>query len=68
MFSWRDLVVFLAGAEFFHTLSHILIGYFFTLPLDMKFMTLTPTMNMWAIVINGIITVVLIGWATRLQK
>lgn len=68
MFSGRDLVVFLAGAEFFHTLSHILIPYFFTLPLDMKFMTLTSMFNIWAIAINGIITVVLIWWAARLRK
>lgn len=68
MFSFRDFIIFLAGAEFFHTLSHIIMIFFVNLPLNIKFMTLTPTINLWAIVINAIITIALLWWATKLPK
>jgi hypothetical protein len=63
----RDVVIFLAGAEFFHTLSHIILPYFITLPLNMEFMILTPSLNMWTIIINAIITVALLWWASRIK-
>ena len=63
----RDVVVFIAGAEFFHTLSHIFLPYFTGLPLHLKFMELTATLNAWIIVINAIITIALLWWASRLR-
>lgn len=68
MFSLRDFVIFLAGAEFFHTLSHFLLFYFLKLPMDMKVVVLTPSLNIWAIVINGIITILLLWWAHKLKR
>lgn len=68
MFSFRDLVVFLAGAEFFHTLVHIGFYYLVPLPIDLKFMILTPSTNNWSIVINLIITIVLLFWSKKLKK
>lgn len=62
----RDVVIFLAGAQFFHTISHVLLPFFGLLPLNMKFMVLTSTVNVWAIVINGVITLLLLWWATKL--
>lgn len=67
MFKLRDVVIFVAGAEFFHALSHVILPYFVSLPIDMKFMILTPTINVWAIVINTVITVALLWWASRLR-
>ncbi|MFZ2314420.1 MAG: hypothetical protein WAW86_02015 [Gammaproteobacteria bacterium] len=67
MLKLRDVVIFLAGAEFFHTLSHIILPYFITLPLNMKFLMFTPTWNVWAIIINAIITIILLWWASRLK-
>lgn len=67
MFSFRDLIVFFAGAEFFHTLTHIFLNYFVVLPINFKFVVLTPTINIWAIVINAIITIILLWWATKLK-
>lgn len=67
MFKLRDVVIFVAGAEFFHALSHVILPYFVSLPIDMKFMILTPTINVWAIIINTMITVALLWWATRLR-
>lgn len=68
MLRLRDVVIFFAGAEFFHTLSHIILPYFINLPVDMKFMLLTPTINTLAIIINAVITVALLWWAHRLKR
>lgn len=64
----RDLVVFLAGAEFFHTLSHIILPYFFSLPIDFKFMVLTPSMNLWIIIISALITIGLLWLACKMRR
>lgn len=63
----RDIVIFIAGAEFFHTLSHIILPYFITLPLDIKFFTFTSTINLLAVMVNAIITLLLLWWAYRLK-
>lgn len=68
MFSLRNILIFFAGFEFFHTISHIAMPFLVSFPLDLKFMLLTSTMNNWAIVINGIITIALLWWASRLSK
>lgn len=67
MFKLRDLVIFLAGAEFFHAISHVILPYFVTLPLNIKFMVLTSSLNIWIIIINVVITIVLLWWASRLK-
>lgn len=67
MFSFRDLILFLAGAEFFHTISHAILPYFITLPIDLKFMVLTSNMNMYVITINAIITLLLLWWSHKLK-
>lgn len=67
MFSLRDLIVFLAGAQFFHTISHMLIPYFFKLPLKYKLGFLTKKLNLFAIIANAIITLLLLWWAFSLK-
>ncbi len=68
MFKLRDVIIFLAGVEFFHTLSHIILPYFVTLPMQLNFMTLTPYLNLIIIIINAIITILLLWWASRLSR
>lgn len=68
MCSLRDVVVFFAGAEFFHTLSHIILPYLVKLPIDVAGVDFTPAYNYWAIGINGVITLLLLFWASRLKK
>lgn len=68
MFSFRDFIIFLAGAEFFHTLTHILIPLFIKLPLEINSFMFTQRMNFWAIILNAIITLLLLWWAARLSK
>ena len=66
MVTTRDIVIFFAGAEAFHTISHILIGYLHILPIKLFSITWTQQLNFWAILINAAITVVLLWWASRL--
>lgn len=64
----RDFIIFIAGAEFFHTLSHIILPFFISLPLDLNFMILTKQLNFWVIIINALITILLLWWASRLRS
>lgn len=64
----RDVIIFSAGAMAFHTLSHIAFAFFFTLPLQFSFITLTPTLNFWAIITSAIMTGALLWWAAQLKK
>lgn len=66
--SWRDFIVFLAGFECFHAVSHAMLFYTTLLPLDLGFMVLTPMMNGVATAINGVITLLLLGYASKLSK
>ncbi|QMT61649.1 MULTISPECIES: hypothetical protein [unclassified Legionella] len=68
MCNLRDVVIFLAGAAFLHTISHIVLPYFITMPLDMGFMVLTTQFNFWVIGISAIITIALLWWACKLNK
>lgn len=68
MFSLKNILIFLAGAEFFHTLSHILLPFFVELPVETKVIHLTFTLNVWAIIINAIITLVLLWWAKKVKS
>jgi hypothetical protein len=63
--STRDILIFLAGAELFHTLSHIILPYFVQLPLMTSVMEVTVSVNRWAVVINAVLTVVLLMAAKR---
>ena len=64
----RDIIIFIAGAEFFHTISHILLPFFISLPLHTSMIEVTSTVNVVAILINAIITVALLWWAKKLPR
>lgn len=68
MVSFRDFIVFLSGAEFFHTLVHVFLHYYEPLPLDLKITVLTPEFNNWSIIINFLITIALMWWASKLPS
>jgi hypothetical protein len=63
----RDIFIFLAGAEAFHTLSHVLINVSGTLPITFFNITWTQQLNLLAIIINGAITIGLLIWAARIK-
>ena len=67
----RDVLVFLAGAEAFHTLTHAWLGLSGALPVAMPFfpaVELTQGVNVLAIAINALVTGGLLLWVTRLKK
>lgn len=64
----RDIVVFLAGAEAFHTLSHIILPYAVKLPVETSYMMFSSGMNLWAILINGAITIGLLCLAAKMKR
>lgn len=64
----RDIILFFAGFEAMHTLSHIVFAYTVKLPVDMTYVVLTPTINYWGIAINGAITIGLLWLASRLKR
>lgn len=68
MISLRDLFIFLAGAAFFHTLSHIMLPYFFKLPLEVGGMHVTETFNMWVIIGSGLLTLALLWGAKKASR
>lgn len=68
MFSLRDFIIFMAGAAMFHTVSHITLAYSGILPVTVGSMEITSQVNMVAILINALITVGLLWWASRLSK
>jgi hypothetical protein len=67
MWETRDIVIFLAGAEVFHTLSHILFNYSGTLPVHFWFINWTKQLNLWGIIINALITLGLFWWIAQLS-
>jgi hypothetical protein len=64
----RDIVIFLAGVAFLHTISHFMLPYYVSLPLQTNMMTLTATGNIWVIVISAIVTVLLLLLAKWMKK
>lgn len=65
MVTKRDLFVFLAGAAFFHTISHLLVPYFFNLPLEVGGITLTSTFNNWVVGLSALLTLLLLWGAKK---
>ncbi|HRN78273.1 MAG TPA: hypothetical protein PLU71_03465 [Candidatus Dependentiae bacterium] len=64
----KEFIIFLAGAEAFHTLAHLYIALVGTLPIQFGGITITPQLNMFALIINAIITVGLLWWAQTMKK
>lgn len=68
MCALRDVVVFFAGVETMHAVSHVFMHYYVTLPLHTSFVEITAHMNNVAIVVNAVVAVLLIVWAMRMGK
>lgn len=65
--SKRDWILFAAGAEAFHALSHITIYFAGILPMKFLFIEWTPQLNLVGIVVNGLIALGLLWWADQLR-
>jgi hypothetical protein len=68
MVGLRDVAIFLAGAQTFHTLSHLWLRFSGLLPLRLRVppMTFAVGWNDGAIVINALVTALLYWWAWQL--
>lgn len=64
MLNLRDVVIFLAGAQTFHTVSHLWLRFAGVLPLRLAVPPLlwTAKRNDGAIVINAVVMVLLYWW------
>ncbi len=65
MFSLRDVAIFFAGAEVFHTLSHLFLWWANLLPIATPIVTLTPGLNGLAILVNAAIAAGLIWFVYK---
>ena len=63
----REMLVFLTGAQAFHTLSHLWLGFAVALPMQLKRrrMSVTPALNTFAVVVNALIAAALLWWAAK---
>lgn len=67
MFTTRELAIFLAGAQTFHTLSHIMIMYTGLLPIKIFNFNWTAEWNVGAIMLNIALTGALFWWISTLS-
>ena len=68
MWTKREVIIFFAGVEAFHTLSHLTLSISGQLPMRLFGFTVTTGLNAWAIAVNAAITAVLLWWAGRLKQ
>lgn len=67
MCSKRDIIIFLAGAQTFHAISHLALMFSNNLPITMLGITITPELNTAAIIFNVVTAAALLWWADRLS-
>lgn len=68
MFKFRDVCIFIAGAAFFHMVSHILLPFYVKLPYQLSFINLTNSLNNVVIVLSAIVTAGLLWVSTKLKR
>lgn len=63
MWTTKEILLFFAGAEAFHTLSHVFFALSGMLPIRFWGITWTQQSNIIAIVVNAAVTAGLLWWA-----
>jgi hypothetical protein len=63
----KEVVIFLAGVEAFHTFMH-LVFYGYGITFKLPWMTVTSQWNLGAFLVNLLITVGLLYWASKVKK
>ncbi|MBI4146593.1 hypothetical protein HY489_04615 [Candidatus Woesearchaeota archaeon] len=64
----QKVLIFLAGMEAFHTLSHLLISFTNIFPLHIFGITFTRELNIAAFAINALVTLGLLYWVAKTKK
>lgn len=68
MFKLRDVLIFIAGAVFFHGLSHIILPYYISLPWDVGSMVITSGINTTIIIVSFVVALLLLWGAKKLSR
>jgi hypothetical protein len=68
MFRLRDVCFFVAGAAFFHMVSHILLPFYVNLPYEFGCITVTNTFNNAIIIVSAIVTAALLYAGVKLKR
>jgi hypothetical protein len=66
MYSLREIIIFFAGVQAFHTFTHLAFMFSGILPITIWGIHFTPLLNIAALIINGLSTVALMWWAAQL--
>lgn len=66
MWTKKELILFIAGAEAFHTYIHGLM-YFNILSVQLPYFAITPQVVLFGFVFNAFVTVALLWWASKLK-
>ena len=67
-FTKKEWIIFFAGAEAMHTVSHALLYFSGGLPMTFYSWVITAQLNAWAVIINAFITIGLLWWAQAIAK
>jgi len=68
MFRLRDVCFFVAGAAFFHMVSHILLPFYVNLPYELGCITITSTFNNAIIIVSAVVTAALLYAGVKLKR
>ncbi|MBM3195103.1 MAG: hypothetical protein FJZ60_04980 [Chlamydiae bacterium] len=68
MFKLRDVCIFVAGAAFFHMISHILLPFYVDLPYKFGCLNITTAFNNGVIAVSAIVTIGLLWVSTKLKR
>lgn len=60
MWQAKEIIIFFAGAEAFHTLTHIVISFSGILPVKFFFINWDQRLNLFAIISNAVMTALLL--------
>lgn len=67
MWSKKEILIFLTGAQTFHTLIHIIMSFSGTLPINFFFINWSFQLNLIGIIINALVTMALFWWVSKLR-
>lgn len=67
MWTLKEVVIFLSGAQTFHTFSHFFMYYVGFPPFQYYSWTITPQFIFWTGALNIVITLALFWWLMKLR-
>ena len=68
MFNKREWIIFFAGFEALHTLAHMGFALSGILPINIFGINVTYNLDLFAIIFNLIVTILLLFWASKVKR